>query len=75
MKVNVYETVEVSDEQREQIAAVLDGVSNPAPPRRKATRDELKAYIWEQGSSWEERLSEHVQEHNDDESTQLANLI
>ncbi len=48
MKVGIYETVEVSDEQRKQIGAVIDR-GKP----RQATRDELKAFIWERGSDWE----------------------
>jgi hypothetical protein len=50
MKVNIYETVEISDEQRVAIAAILDDVG---AKKRQATRDEIKAYVWEQGANWE----------------------
>lgn len=52
MKVNIYETVQVSDEQRVQIACVNDD----AVSKRKATRDELKAFLWENGADWEQVL-------------------
>lgn len=51
MKVNIYETVEVSDEQRKQIAAVIDKTLEGK--RRQATRDELKQFVWERGADWE----------------------
>lgn len=54
MKVNIYETVEITDEQRVKLAAVLDG---RLKPKRQATRDEIKAYVWERGSSWEKELA------------------
>lgn len=52
MKVNLYRTEQVSDEQRVQIACVNDG----AVSKRKATRDELKAFLWENGAGWEQVL-------------------
>lgn len=55
MKVNIYETVEISDEQRVQLGAIIDG---KVKPKRQATRDEIKAFIWEHGSDWETALSE-----------------
>jgi hypothetical protein len=55
MKVNIYETVEVSDEQRVEIARALDG---DGAKKRQATRDEIKAYIWEHGSGWDRALSD-----------------
>lgn len=54
MKVNIYETVEVSDEQRVEIARAID---DAGAKKRQATRDEIKAYIWEHGSGWANVLS------------------
>lgn len=59
MKVNIYETVEVTDEQRVQLGAVIDG---KVKPKRQATRDELKEYIWRHGQDWDVTLSD---EHSD----------
>lgn len=53
MKVNIYETVEVSDEQRVQIARRID---DEGAKKRQATRDEIKAFIWEHGSGWADVL-------------------
>jgi hypothetical protein len=44
VKVGIYETVEVSDEQRAEIAKVLG--------QKTASRDDLKAYIWRHGELW-----------------------
>lgn len=55
MRVNIYETVEISDEQRVQLGAVLDG---RVKPKRQATRDEIKNYVWDRGSSWDSDLSD-----------------
>jgi hypothetical protein len=49
VKVNIYETVEVSDEQRIAIAAEIDGDGGK---RRQATRDEIKSFIWTEGRNW-----------------------
>ena len=49
MKVNIYETVEVTDEQRVAIARELDG---DGAKKRQATRDEIKAFIWTEGKNW-----------------------
>lgn len=54
MKVNVYETVEVSDQQRIMIAQVLD---ESLTPKRKATRAEMKTFVWDQGSEWASSLN------------------
>ena len=59
MKINIYQTVQVTDEQRVKLGAVLDG---QVKPKRQATRDELKAYIWEHGQDWETRLSDDWRE-------------
>lgn len=57
MKVNIYETVQVRDEQRLQIARVLH--NEPERPKKEwATRDELKSFIWMNGSTWAEVLAE-----------------
>ena len=45
MKVNIYETVDISDEQRKRIAEMLG--------QKTATRDDLKAFVWQHGSDWE----------------------
>lgn len=54
MKVNIDKTLQVSDEQRKAIAALLDGEGAKA---REATRDEMKDFIWNHGSSWEHVLT------------------
>lgn len=56
MKVNVYETVEISDEQRVQLANVIDG--EIAKPKRNATRDEIKEFVWEHGAGWAQALTD-----------------
>lgn len=65
MKVNIYETVEVTDEQRVKLGAVLDG---RVKPKRQATREELKSYIWEHGQSWETELSNDYARHDFEEA-------
>lgn len=54
MKVNIYETVQVSDQQRIDIARSLDG---DGAKKRQATRDEIKSFIWGHGSDWAEHLA------------------
>lgn len=53
MKVNIYETVEVSPEQRKAIAARID---DAGAKKRDATREELKSFVWEHGASWADVL-------------------
>lgn len=53
VKVNIYETIEVSDEQRVALARRIDG---DGAKKRQATRDEIKAFVWEHGSSWADVL-------------------
>jgi hypothetical protein len=53
MKVNIDKTLEVTDEQRKQIAAFLD---DEGAKKRDATRDEMKDFIWEHGANWEHVL-------------------
>lgn len=60
MKVNIYETVEISDAQRVELANVLDGKINK--PKRQATRDEIKTFIWDEGNGWEKVLADLVNE-------------
>lgn len=54
MKVNIDQTVQISDEQRVQLANVLDG----RVTKRQATRDEMKDYIWTCGKNWDGNLDE-----------------
>jgi len=60
VKVNIYETIEVSDEQRVHLAVVLDG--GKIKPKRQATRDEIKAFVWAEGSDWEIALADQYNE-------------
>lgn len=55
MKVNVYQTVEVTDEQRVMLGALIDGATKP---KRQATRDEIKEFVWENGANWEVELTD-----------------
>jgi hypothetical protein len=48
MKVNIYVTEDVSDEERKLISQLL-GV-------RQATRDQLKEFMWTNGSQWRDKL-------------------
>jgi hypothetical protein len=50
VKVNIYETVEVSDEDRAKIAAQIG--------QKTATREDLKMFIWSYGSNWRDRLDQ-----------------
>lgn len=76
MKVNVYETVEVSDEQRVEIARQVDDVG---AKKRQATRDEIKAFVWEHGSRWEDVLSGEEQQEDllgtDEDEPSLDDLL
>ena len=55
MKVSISNTIEVTDEQREALARVLDGEGSR---KRKATRDEFRKFIWAEGNQWAEALTE-----------------
>lgn len=70
MKVNIYETVEVSDEQRVAIARQLDGDD---AKKRLATRDEIKEFIWLHGQAWDSVLSgsEPAETEADDDGMDL----
>lgn len=54
MKVSIYQTLEVDEQQRKAIARHVDG--DEAKPR-PATRDEMKAFIWFHGAEWASHLS------------------
>lgn len=54
IKVNIDKTIEISDAQRKEIAAVLDG---PGGKKRDATRDEMKDFLWAHGARWEAVLA------------------
>lgn len=54
MKVKLDYSIEVSDEQRTDLANVLDGKVS----RRHATREECRAFIWEKGESWKTALAD-----------------
>lgn len=64
MKVNIYETVQVSDEQRIAIAREIDG---DGAKKRQATRDEIKDFIWREGSTWATALVDDGPSEPDDE--------
>lgn len=55
MKVSISTTVEVTDEQREMLARVLDGQGGR---KRKATREEFRTFIWAEGEDWAIALSD-----------------
>lgn len=53
MKVNIYETVEVSDAARKKITKLLG-------QKPIATRDQLKQFIWDRGAAWESLLEDEL---------------
>lgn len=57
MKVSIYQTLEVTDEQRVQIARQIDG---EGAKKRQATRDEMKEFIWSHGTGWVTALDADV---------------
>ena len=61
MKVKVSHALEVSDEQRLQIARVIHDDPNRAKSKW-ADREEMKDYIWEAGALWEEKLAHQYAE-------------
>jgi hypothetical protein len=63
MKVNIDKTLEVTDEQRKQIADFLDG--DGATGKRDATRDEMKEFIWQYGARWEDVINDDPGESED----------
>lgn len=67
MKVNIYETVEVTDEQRVQLGALLD---NQIKPKRQATRDELKEFIWTHGVDWDQELTDRYSDEFHESNTE-----
>ena len=54
MKVNIYETIEISGENRLRLGAILSGAQKP---KYNASRDEIKQFVWENGSGWEDALN------------------
>lgn len=71
MKINIDKTLQVTDEQRVQIANVLDGKIT----KRQATRDEMKDYIWESGRDWAETLSDDFRALSEDSEEGDEDLI
>jgi hypothetical protein len=63
MKVAVYETMEVTDEERVAIAALLDGDGGK---KRKASAAEMKQWLWQQGADWRSALATGDAEEADD---------
>lgn len=63
MRVNIYQTVEVSDDQRRAIAVALHGTTD----RRGASREDLKDFIWQHGAGWEAALAGPETPDEDDE--------
>lgn len=64
MKVGINTTIEVTEEQREQLARVLDG---KGARKRRATRAEFKDFIWAEGQDWAIALADQSREDEDDE--------
>jgi hypothetical protein len=54
VRVNLYQTVEWSDADRVKLAGLLDGDGSKP---RQATRDEIKAFMWEYGRHWPAALA------------------
>jgi hypothetical protein len=55
MKVQVSNTIEVSDEQRVQLGAVLNG---SLKPKRWGNRQEFKDLVWQEGQNWPHALAD-----------------
>lgn len=78
MKVSISTTVEVTDEQREMLARVLDGKGGR---KRKATREEFRSYIWAEGEDWAIALSDAYAEEtgavpaDDEDDEDLLGLL
>jgi hypothetical protein len=59
MKTNVYEAIEITDDERRMLADLLDSERS----KRMASRDEIKKFCWDAGSGWNARLhAEHAEE-------------
>lgn len=54
MKVNIVEGIDISDEQRVQLAVVTD--NGKTKPKRLATRVEIKEFAWRHGVQWDDVL-------------------
>jgi hypothetical protein len=61
MKVKISETVEVTDEQRVELANMLDGREG----KRQATREECRHFIWKHGADWALMLT-RAQDYQED---------
>lgn len=72
MKVNIYETVQVSDEQRIAIAREIDG---DGAKKRQATRDEIKDFIWSEGRNWASVLEGGEPSNPEDEDDSDEDLL
>lgn len=78
MKVNIDITLVVEDDVLIRLADVLDGKIS----RRKAKRDEVKAFVWKYGERWEYEIQEQwviafgsdtpVEDEGDDEDDLLG---
>lgn len=53
MKVNIYQTVQVTDTQRKELQAVLTG----GPTRQMASREDIKKFLWQHGAGWATALA------------------
>lgn len=72
MKVNIYETIEVSDAQRVALARQIDG---DGAKKRQATRDEIKEFVWQHGIRWEDVLEGRENPQSEDEPETDEDLI
>lgn len=64
MKVMIDVTVEVTEENRVQLARIIDGEGTK---KRIATRNELKAFIWRHGEDWATALGDQFNEATEDD--------
>lgn len=72
MKVNIYETVEITDEQRVALAREIDG---DGAKKRQATRDEIKDFVWTEGRNWASVLDGTNEPEDTEEDDDLEDLI
>lgn len=62
MKVNIYQTVQVTDTQRKELQAVLTG----SPTRQVASREDIKEFLWQHGAGWATALAAQYAEVPDE---------
>lgn len=80
MRVAIYETVDVSDEERANIAKLLG--------KKSVTREELKEYVWNFGAGWKmavvhgvvpggpgDAFTDNGVDENYDDEVSLADLL